>query len=186
MAAKETPPPNGLGLVIDFVNTLDVEEETDELQSARGLTSWLRAHALLPDRHPQLTEADRERAIAVREALRAAMLANNGSPSNPAAARELERTACAGELGVHFDDGRARLTAGASGAPGALANLLVPVALAMGDGSWERVKACRDDGCEWAFYDRSRNRSGVWCNMAVCGNRSKVRTYRRRGPTGAR
>ena len=61
---------------------------------------------------------------------------------------------------------------------------LVPVALAMGDGSWERVKACRDEGCEWAFYDRSRNRSGVWCDMAVCGNRTKVRAYRERKPQG--
>jgi len=48
------------------------------------------------------------------------------------------------------------------------------------DGTWARVKACVADDCQWAFYDSSRNRSGRWCDMAVCGNREKVRTYRSR------
>ena len=68
------------------------------------------------------------------------------------------------------------------GFAGAMARLLVPVAQAIGDGSWQRVKACRANDCRWAFYDRSRNRSGVWCEMAVCGNRTKVRAYRERAP----
>jgi len=65
---------------------------------------------------------------------------------------------------------------------GAMALLLVPVANSIGDGSRQRVKACRAPDCHWAFYDRSRNHSGVWCKMAVCGNRTKVRTYRARPP----
>jgi predicted RNA-binding Zn ribbon-like protein len=73
---------------------------------------------------------------------------------------------------------------GADGVPGALARLLVPVAHALEDSSWRRVKACRAPDCMWAFYDRSRNRSGVWCEMAVCGNRTKVRAYRQRAPGG--
>ena len=56
--------------------------------------------------------------------------------------------------------------------------LLVPIAQATGDGSWDRVKACPAGDCQWAFYDRSRNRSARWCDMAVCGNRTKVRAYR--------
>jgi predicted RNA-binding Zn ribbon-like protein len=58
----------------------------------------------------------------------------------------------------------------------------VPVAEAVRDDSWQRAKACRAADCHWAFYDRSRNRSGVWCEMAVCGNRTKVRAYRDRAP----
>jgi predicted RNA-binding Zn ribbon-like protein len=50
----------------------------------------------------------------------------------------------------------------------------------MSDGTWARVKACRAEDCRWAFYDFSRNRSGTWCDMAVCGNRAKVRAYRAR------
>ena len=49
---------------------------------------------------------------------------------------------------------------------------------AMLDGSWERLKACRN--CRWAFFDESKNRSAHWCSMQLCGNRLKTRAYRRR------
>jgi len=43
----------------------------------------------------------------------------------------------------------------------------------------ERLKICGN--CGWLFLDRSRNRSRMWCDMAVCGNRVKAsRHYRRR------
>ena len=50
----------------------------------------------------------------------------------------------------------------------------------MRDGTWGRLKACAEDGCRWAFYDASRNQSGRWCSMAVCGNRPRAA-----GPTAA-
>jgi predicted RNA-binding Zn ribbon-like protein len=60
---------------------------------------------------------------------------------------------------------------------------VVAVALnAMLDGTWGRLKACRN--CHWSFYDRSPNRSGTWCSMQLCGNRTKTRAYRRRKTTG--
>jgi predicted RNA-binding Zn ribbon-like protein len=43
-----------------------------------------------------------------------------------------------------------------------------------------RLRACRRDACQWVFYDASRNRSGVWCSMDVCGARTKMAAYRRR------
>ena len=89
-----------------------------------------------------------------------------------------------GQLSVRFAaDGSSQLAARGTGLGAALARLLVPVAMADADGSWQRVKACRADECQWAFYDHSRNRAGVWCDMAVCGNRTKVRAYRRRQPS---
>jgi predicted RNA-binding Zn ribbon-like protein len=54
------------------------------------------------------------------------------------------------------------------------------VTTAAADGSWQRLKACADEECRWAFYDHSRNRSGRWCSMATCGNQQKARTYRER------
>lgn len=39
----------------------------------------------------------------------------------------------------------------------------------------ERMKICPN--CGWLFLDRSRNRSRTWCDMAVCGNRSKARRH---------
>ena len=32
----------------------------------------------------------------------------------------------------------------------------------------------------WAFYDRSRNHGGTWCDMASCGNKLKNREFRAR------
>ena len=50
-------------------------------------------------------------------------------------------------------------------------------------GDWQRMKACRQ--CEYAFFDRSKNRSAAWCAMSICGNRTKNRAYyrRRRSPS---
>ncbi|MCB1447757.1 MAG: CGNR zinc finger domain-containing protein [Rhizobiaceae bacterium] len=38
-----------------------------------------------------------------------------------------------------------------------------------------RLKICPE--CEWLFIDRSKNRSRNWCDMAVCGNRTKARLH---------
>lgn len=47
----------------------------------------------------------------------------------------------------------------------------------------ERLKICPN--CSWLFIDRSRNRSRTWCDMAVCGNRTKARRHYRRNREGA-
>jgi predicted RNA-binding Zn ribbon-like protein len=191
-------PPAGLDLVIDFVNTLDAEAGKDELASPRELDAWLSERGLLRAPAPPASDIEHGHAIELREALRTLMLANNGSHSehtegerglpeherdSERASQQLERTARRGELGVHFaDGGSVSLEPRGEGVDGVLARLLVPVAQAMADGRWQRAKACRAPDCTWAFYDRSRNRSGVWCEMAVCGNRTKVRAYRERAP----
>jgi predicted RNA-binding Zn ribbon-like protein len=177
--------PRDLQLVIDFVNTLDLEGETDEIGTPGALAEWLRSRELLDDATPAIRAPQRVQAIELREALRAAMLAHNGVHRELPATAELDRAARRGQLSVRFClDGSIRLEPRAGGFAGALAQLLVPVARAAADGTWERLKACRADACQWAFYDHSRNHSGRWCDMAVCGNRTKVRAYRtkRAGP----
>jgi predicted RNA-binding Zn ribbon-like protein len=83
-------------------------------------------------------------------------------------------------------DGRPALEpAGDSPVERVVARLLAEVIWAEAEGKWERMKACRNEGCRWAFYDASKNRSGRWCNMDVCGARHKMRTYRER-KSGAR
>jgi predicted RNA-binding Zn ribbon-like protein len=44
----------------------------------------------------------------------------------------------------------------------------------------ERVRICQARDCDWLFLDASRNGSRRWCDMSVCGNRAKVRRFRRR------
>lgn len=183
MKASAKRPPHELGLVIDFANTLDREAGTDSIATPDQLAAWLQQDGLLDRGAPPLTAANHDEAIDLRESLRALMLANNGAPARERAARKLAHVARRGELGVQFaSDASVSLRASVAGFHGALAQLLVPVAHASLDGSWRRVKACRAPECLEAFYDHSPNRAGVWCDMALCGNRSKVRAYRGRNP----
>jgi predicted RNA-binding Zn ribbon-like protein len=176
-------PPHELELVIEFVNTIEFETGVDQLATPASATAWLAGKQLLEPGDREIEEGERRHAIRLREALRSLMLGHNGLASEQPAARELERAARRGRLAVHFaDDGSTRLQPDAGGFDGALAMILIPVAESGQDRSWQRVKACRDGDCQWAFYDHSRNRSGVWCEMAVCGNRTKVRAYRARKP----
>jgi predicted RNA-binding Zn ribbon-like protein len=86
-------------------------------------------------------------------------------------------------LQISFDpeSARTRLEPLDRGIDGALCRLLAIVHRAMESGEWRRVKACRDAGCRWAFYDHSKNRSATWCDMASCGNRNKARRRRAQG-----
>ena len=66
-----------------------------------------------------------------------------------------------------------------------LSAIVAAVATGRADGTWERLKACRQETCRWLFYDGSRNRSSSWCSMQICGSREKQRAYRRRRGAGA-
>jgi predicted RNA-binding Zn ribbon-like protein len=43
-----------------------------------------------------------------------------------------------------------------------------------------RLKLCRNEYCGSAFYDRSKNNSGVWHDVHVCGNAANLRASRAR------
>lgn len=173
--------PGDLELVREFVNTLDVETGAEELADPDALAVWLRGRNLL--RGGAATRAELAEARRLREALRVLLLANNGVSMRKEAAAALNRAARRAGLGVRFQaGGTASLEPTAAGVDRALGRLLAIVAAAMADGTWSRLKACRADDCRWAFYDRARNRSRAWCSMAVCGNRTKARAYRRRHP----
>jgi predicted RNA-binding Zn ribbon-like protein len=180
-------PPHNLQLVIDLVNTLDVEQQEDGIATAGQLAQWLAEAGLLPDDPPVLRAPQVAQAAELREALRAVLVAHTHGEVNDEAGLALERVAEKGRLSVGFEpDGSIRIAPRASGYPGILARLLVPVAHAAMDGTWQRLKACDADDCLEAFYDQSRNRSGRWCDMAVCGNRTKVRTYRTKSADAVR
>ena len=67
-----------------------------------------------------------------------------------------------------------------TGVAGALGLILALAAQAMLEGTWGRLKICPGDHCGWAFYDNSRNQTGRWCSMSVCGGRAKARAHYRR------
>jgi predicted RNA-binding Zn ribbon-like protein len=39
------------------------------------------------------------------------------------------------------------------------------------------VRECSEKTCRWLFLDRSRNHSRRWCDMQLCGNRSKAKRF---------
>src|SRR5690242_18929883 len=102
MANSPSHPPHRLRLVVDFVNTTELEAGTDQLATVEGVRDWLQERGLLPSGSGPLTEADRRTAIAVREALRSLMTANNGAAADAGAAIVLEDAVCRGDLGLHF------------------------------------------------------------------------------------
>ncbi|HVT42409.1 MAG TPA: CGNR zinc finger domain-containing protein, partial [Acidimicrobiales bacterium] len=87
-------------------------------------------------------------------------------------------------LAVLGDDGQVALRPDREAAFPWVARVLVIVRDAQHDGTWARLKACRNDECHWAFYDRSHAGRGAWCDMAVCGNRIKNRNLRSRRAAG--
>lgn len=42
------------------------------------------------------------------------------------------------------------------------------------------VRECYEETCRWLFLDRSKNHSRRWCDMRICGNRSKARRFHAR------
>jgi predicted RNA-binding Zn ribbon-like protein len=142
-----------------LINSTDLENRRDWVED------WLSERGL--------GRGDVRRALALREALRQLVLANNGfavgedalATVNAAARRLVLGVDSAGSLSVATD--------------GDALDRVVAIAFeAMLDGSWQRLKACRN--CRWSFYDYSPNRSGTWCSMQLCGNRKKTRAYRKR------
>ena len=169
-----------LQLICDFVNTVDLEEGEDKLADPQGLQYWLVFHGLaeLGDR---ASERDAEHARALREALRELLRSHNGvEVDRDGASAVLDAAAREAGLAVHFEDGALRFVPTRNGASAGLGRVLAAVGTTMADGSWLRLKACRSDTCRWAFIDRARNHSRQWCDMAVCGNREKARTFRKR------
>jgi len=170
--------PEQLELVRAFVNTYDHEDGTESLADPAALAAWLQTNGL---GSPNVTSRDLERARDLREALRAILHHHGGTDLDPEAPRVVDDAAARAKLSVAFDDhGEAHIAPKAQGVDGALGRLLVAIAGAQRDGTWSRLKACAAEDCQYAFYDRSRNHSAVWCDMKVCGNRQKVRSFRAR------
>ena len=180
---RRPPAPGRLELVRSFVNTVDIESGAEDLTSPRALADWLVARNLLPNGR-RLTAQDLADAIELRETLRDVLQRNAGHAVPAGAAERLDRIAAGVPLRARFADGARLEPAGETNAP-ATAWLLGAIYQSMVEGTWARLKVCANDTCRWAFYDSSRNRSGTWCTMAVCGNRMKGRKFRRRHPAHA-
>ena len=175
--------PGRLELVRAFLNTRDVEGGTDEFAAPESMRAWLVDQGLL-DGGARVAGEDREMALIVREGLRALALSSNGVDADPPRIAAFDAVTAELVVSPSISDDDPRLVSRDRGVKGALATLIGIVYDSMRDGTWTRLKACRNDECLWLFYDHSKNRSGTWCTMAVCGNVMKARAYRRRRREG--
>jgi predicted RNA-binding Zn ribbon-like protein len=178
---ESKPAPRRLVLVQALVNTIELPDGSDRLAERGDARRWLVDNQLLAP-HAELTDADLDLVRGVREAVRALLVQNAGGPAPTdgvlAPLREIASTGTA--RACLADDGEVRLTATGTSARDRLVNLLLIVRDAQRDGTWPLLKACASDECRWAFYDKSRNHAGTWCEMSACGNKLKNRAFRAR------
>jgi predicted RNA-binding Zn ribbon-like protein len=179
--AESKPAPEPLVRVQALVNTVELPDGADRLASEQDARAWLVDTGLLAAT-AELTAADLDLARGVREALRALLVHNSGGPPpGDDVMAPLKLVAAQGIVRADCDDaGEVRLSATGDSVPERLVELLLVMRDAQRDGSWARLKACANDECHWAFYDRSRNHGGTWCEMSSCGNKLKNREFRAR------
>lgn len=175
------PAPGPLRVVQALVNTVERPDGLDRLADAADARAWLVDHHLLaPD--AALTDADLDLVRRVREALRSLLVHNAGGPlPTESALAPLRDIAAAGTVRACLADvGQVQLATTGDSVRDRLVDLLLMVRDAQRDGTWPLLKACANDECQWAFYDKSRNHGGTWCEMSVCGNKLKNRAFRAR------
>ncbi|RBQ14456.1 hypothetical protein DP939_40865 [Spongiactinospora rosea] len=166
-------------LVRDFVNTYDVEDDTDDLASPAELSVWLHERALTGP-GDRATDDDLTLAVCLREGLRTTLTTGLPAAALQGAQQVLEEALRALPLRVRLTTAGPGLAPLAAGVRGGLGAIAAAVARAQADGTWRRLKVCAEGTCRWAFIDASKNRSRAWCSMRVCGNRTKTRAYRAR------
>jgi len=171
--------PAGLGLVQDFLNTVDVQEYGPDLLADTTLAGdWLvgavRTWSALrgvPADPPSLTDADLAKLRALRGTI--AQLVRGEPASGPGIA------AIPASFAVS-ETGEVRLEPAGNGWRWLASALWGEILLGQRDGTFRRIKKCHNHPCESTFYDRSKNGSGVWCNVKTCGNVANLRASRAR------
>ncbi|THC50556.1 CGNR zinc finger domain-containing protein [Streptomyces sp. A1499] len=182
-----TPAPGGLALVQELLNTapagrptpaelpdlladgsLGVAQEWADL----AVRDWARETGRA-DVRLALTDEDLPRLRCLRDQVRRALAAGD---SGGDAVRFTSAPVVVGLAG----DGTLTVEPEGAGARWLASAVLAEGLLAQASGVWRRLKICRNESCSAAFYDRSRNNSGVWHSVRGCGNAAHLRACRER------
>jgi predicted RNA-binding Zn ribbon-like protein len=183
--------PAGLALVQDLVNTHAVERDgSDLLTSHASAQRWLRAATgqWASDRRVKpsdsdLSETDLQKLRDLRTTAQE-MLAVPADQRPASMGGEPPGTERRTQVALVSDDeGRIAMVPFGTGASWLESAVWSEILLAQQTGAWSRLKLCREPGCRSAFYDTSRNGSGVWHNVRSCGNIANLHTSRARKKT---
>ncbi|MEV7196456.1 CGNR zinc finger domain-containing protein [Streptomyces sp. NPDC093510] len=179
------PAPGGLGLVQDLLNTVSagpagadlLADAVDAQVWAEGACGEWAAVTGRPAPRVVLDTAALPELRAFRDGLReAAARGTRGEAGDPPPVPE-HSAAAALRLG---EDGVVRLEPEGGGWRRLVALVLAAVYEGQLADTGRRLKTCRNPLCRVAFYDRSRNNSGVWHDVRTCGNAANLRAYRAR------
>jgi predicted RNA-binding Zn ribbon-like protein len=176
-AAAQAPEP--LRRVQSFLNTRATGRppEPDLLERPGSANTWLRT--LDWPTKPRLSADDLPPLRELREALQAEIEAGRGNPSRPQRshlAQVLEKL----RWKVTLYDGQLVLVVEGAGWRQVAGTVIGDMLVAQQQGTWPRLKACRNPVCSVIFYDSSKNQSRVWDNTSVCGNIHNLRAARAR------
>ncbi|MFG2041020.1 CGNR zinc finger domain-containing protein [Dactylosporangium sp. NPDC048998] len=183
MSSGTHPLPPELDPVLSFVNSVDIELDTDEWAAGPpALAGWLTLNGLLNDGDVRVTSAEFGLARDLRAGLRAMTLANNGVPAEPAVLDDLRAALRAFPLTVRPDAAGGGALTGTVEGPvmAALGVVVAGYATGLLTGAWARMRQCPAGDCAWVFWDSSARSARRWCKMRVCGNRAKVRAFAER------
>jgi predicted RNA-binding Zn ribbon-like protein len=172
-----TPAPGSLHLVQEFLNSYAMPDGVDGLDTPERAAEWL---AIATGVAIRVSDKERARLVATREALRDLLEAHTGENVDPAVRVRLQKLLGHAPLRPIFTDAGATLAVDCAGVDSFLGMLSTAIVEATLLGNWDRLKICRSDTCRWAFYDHSKNGCSCWCSMRVCGTREKARAYRAR------
>lgn len=171
----------GGALALDVANTVvlrgrpetfDRFDDASELSRFAEASSRYRANEL-SDQQLVAADAERDHLVDLREAIDALFRAAAGSGQLPADRLSAFLSSAANAL-KNADAGVALDVASVRPLPLLAATALSAIALLTPD-QHRRIRSC--DNCGWLYLDRSKNRSRRWCDMSVCGNRSKAKRH---------
>lgn len=183
--------PAGLALVQELINTRAIREYAPDLladreTAERWLTGaageWARIHGLdSPDcaLSPSDPRALRDLRESFERLLTTTAPASVTDPAPGAAPRPASGRGMTVRLAPD-EAGQVRLLPVGRGRGWLESALWSETLLAQRAGTWPRLKICRNSVCGSAFYDTSRNNSGVWHDVRVCGNAANLRASRQR------
>ena len=183
-------------LAVDFTNTVGDRgtQPVEHLNTFGDVVAWAEARRVLSKsaaaalRHRAAAEPEAARrawrsAVAFREALYSvlsAVAARRGPRAADletlnASVRATYQRAALAPAGDRF----ALDTAGDEGLDAVLGAVVRAAVDLLTSDAVSQVGLCADDTCLWLFLDTTRSRTRRWCDMKSCGNRNKVRRFRK-------
>lgn len=173
------PAPGGLGLVQDFLNTIGIGDYGPDLLAdpelarewvAEATRAWAAERGVDDAMGPALSDTDVARLYNLRDTVAKLVAGEQPTAATKSVSASLSVSAT----------GQVQLEPSGSGWRWLASALWAEVLRSQWNGTWPRLKRCRNHQCSSTFYDRSKNNSGVWHDVKTCGNAANLRASRAR------